>query len=149
MPFTFRDEENFRKDPPRASGAWTFLARILRPIMRTPVIKKYLSNLPAWHIGAISRFGQQQDHEKAVEVAIRALERFGQGQKSIPEFNKDDSWSFIMRLAVRNLQRCNKVAADEWQKLIQMAEDRTPRREGYDIAYSFLAFSRWKLQEKA
>lgn len=117
--------------------------------MRIPFIKKYLRDIPAWHIGAISRLEQQQDHEKAVEVAIRALERFGQERKSISEFDKDDSWWFIMRLAVRSLQRCEKNAAEKWKRLIQLAEDREPRLEGYDVAYSFLAFSRWKIQEKA
>jgi hypothetical protein len=95
--------------------------------------------------GMYFRCWKQEQFAEAAAIAIFALEKYRQTRFRFQgEMRHHHWWSFMTR-AVDALERCddNELKA----KVIHLAKDGPRPFEGYDVAYSHLAFSRWKARE--
>lgn len=150
MPLTARDNEEIRKKPlPRGTNIFGLTAFFLRPIMLLPPIRRYLSRTIGGITGAIGQCWRQGDYEKAARIAIFGLKKYRHKTDGVFGSMTHHHWWGFMQMATESLEQLRDVDSDIKAQLITLAEGGIPPFEGYDVAYSYLAFSRWRLREKA
>lgn len=144
MSLTSRDIEEIREREPfkRLSAFIRFLFPLIRPLVKVPLIYRYLSETPAGLWGSIFNCWKKQEYEKATQIAIYALEKYRNRGGDIDDY---DWWTF-MTLGVDSAKHIE--SEDLREKLIEYANTGIEPFEGYNVAYSYLEFSRWKYSAK-
>ena len=146
MPLSSRDIEEIEKAPlkePRLTGFLLFIFRIL---MKFPPTRKRMAESVGGLNGRIFRCWKRKEYEEATRIAIHALEKFrNKKSKILPFMNHHHWWQFMQH----GVDSANHIANEELRaKLMDCAKDGIEPFSGYDVAYSFLAFSRWMHESK-
>lgn len=138
-------EKVYAKPPkiPRFSGG--FIA-VLRLFMHIRPIRKWLSNTVGGLNGAIFECFKSNDYEKAAKIAVYALKRYRYKSSRLFPFAPHFHWWGFMKLAAQSLDRCE--SKDMRNDVIRMAREGIEPFGGYDVAYSFDRFSRWKFSDE-
>ena len=118
------------------------LAPLLRPLARLGFIKRRLDGTLGGRVGAISRCTTRGQHDKAADLAIKALKDYRHQPAGAWSLGGSDFWWMFMRLAAQSLEECGDQ--ESWDQVIELAKNGVEPFQGYDAASSFLAFSRWK-----
>lgn len=144
MSLNSRDIEEIQRKPfkePRFTGFFLSLVRLL---MKVPPIKKAIAESAGGLSGSIFRYWDAKNYEKAAEIAIYALEKYrNRTSKLMPYMDHHNWWGFMKH----GVDSARYVENDELRKkLIEYAEAGIEPYEGYDVAYSYLEFSRWMYQ---
>lgn len=137
-----RDYEETSKTAARSMAMVMVLAPLLRPLTRIGFIRRYLGRTTGGRVGAISRCAARGQHDKAVDLAFEALKDLRHQPAGIWFPGGAVFWWMFMRLATRSLEECDD--REKWDQAIELARNGVEPFHGYDVACSFLAFSRWK-----
>ena len=138
-------EKVYAKPPkiPRFSGA---IVAVLRLFTHIRPIRKWLSTTVGGLNGAIFQCFKSNDYEKAAKIAVYALKKHRYKTSRLVPFGPHFHWWVFMKLAAQSLDRCE--SKDMRDEVIRMARDGIEPFEGYDVAYAFDRFSRWKYSEE-
>ena len=144
MSLTSRDVEEIEREPfkePRFTG---FFVSIVRLLMKIPLFKKYISESSGGLSGRIFRYWESKDYESATKIAIHALEKYRNKKSKILPFMDHHNWWSFMKHGVDSAKH---IDSEELRsKLIEYANSGMEPYHGYDVAYSYLEFSRWAYQ---
>lgn len=111
-------------------------------LSRMGFVRRRLAKTAGARIGTISRYAERGEHEAAAALAIKALKDYRHQKETVWLPKGRDYWWMYMDLAASNLEKCDD--REKWEELIEMASNGIKPFQGYDVASSFLAFSRWK-----
>lgn len=142
MSLTSKDIEEIESKPFKEPRLIKILLTVLRPIAKIPPIKKLISESVGGLDGSIFRSWEKHEYEKATEIAIHALEKFRNRKSRFLPFMDHHNWWQFMKFGVDSASHINNEHLRE--KLVTYANAGIEPFEGYDVAYSYLAFSRWK-----
>ena len=145
MTLSSKDIEEIENKPfkePRGTG---LIIGFIRLLSKIPFIRRKLNNSMGGTAGRIFSCWEREDYKRATEISIEALERF-KNKKDLcgPDMSHHHWWSF-MKHGVDSAKHIEEK--DLKEQLIAMANEGLNPFEGYDVAYSFLEFSRWKYNE--
>lgn len=144
MSLTSKDIEEIEREPfkePRFTG---FFASIIRLLMKIPPFKKAISESVGGLSGSIFRYWESKDYEKATKIAIHALEKYRYKKSKITPYMDHHHWWRFMKHGVDSAKH---IEIEELRnKLVDYANTGIEPYEGYDVAYSYLEFSRWMYQ---
>jgi hypothetical protein len=146
MPPTKREYDENRALNARLWAIVKFLVPLAGPpvrlLWRIGPIGRLLRRTSGGRVGAISGHAKRGKHDKAAELAIETLKEY----RHVPEGrwgpSGRDYWWLFMQLAAENLEACGD--REKMDQIIEMSRDGVEPFEGYDVAASYLAFSRWK-----
>ena len=142
MSLSSRDMEEIEKKPFKEPWFTGIFIGIFRLIAKIPFIRRKLNNSIGGLSGNIFSCWEKQDYKKATEISIYALERFRcKKDRWFPDMMHHHWWSFVKH-GVDSAKHIDVQELNE--KLISLAKDGIEPFEGYDVAYSFLEFSRWE-----
>lgn len=145
MSLSSRDVEEIENEPlkePRFTG---FFVGVIRLLAKIPYVKKKLNNSSGGLAGSIFSSWESKDYKRATEISIYALERFRHKKdRLVPHMAHHNWWSF-MKHGVDSAKHIEDK--DLKDKLVTLASNGIEPFEGYDVAYSYLEFSRWEYQE--
>ncbi|MEL0585004.1 MAG: hypothetical protein AAES65_09040 [Candidatus Thiodiazotropha sp. (ex. Lucinoma kazani)] len=144
MSLTSRDIEEIEREPfkePRFTG---FFVSIVRLLMEIPPFKKAMSESVGGLSGSIFRCWESKDYEKAAKLAIHALEKYRNRKSKITPYMDHHNWWSFMKHGVDSAKHIENEECRN--KLIEYASTGIEPYEGYDVAYSYLEFSRWMYQ---
>jgi len=145
MSLSSRDVEEIESEPFKEPRFTKFFIWLIRQFARIPYIQNKINNSSGGLSGSIFRCWECNDYTKATNIAIHALERFRHKKdKLCPGMEHHNWWSF-MKHGVDSAKRIEDKELKE--KLIIFANDGITPFEGYDVAYSYLEFSRWRYRE--
>jgi len=142
MPLSSRDIEDIGCGPFKEPWFTKCFGGMLRLLLKIPPFKRYLLETAGGLSGSIFRCWKQKEFQEATEIAIHALQKFrNKKSKILPMMDHHHWWSF-MKLGVDSANNIENEELEE--KLITLATTGIEPIEGYNVAYSFLEFSRWK-----
>jgi len=145
MSLTSRDIEKIRKRPFKEPRFTAFFIWVIRLFSKIPYIRKKINNSAGGLSGSIFRCWSKKDYKKATEISIFALERFRNKKDWLgPDMQHHNWWQF-MKHGVDSAKNIDEPELKS--KLIIIADNGPKPYEGYDVAYSYLEFSRWKYQD--
>ena len=133
-----------RSKPPKALRFLEFFIKLLRPLFRIPPLNKYLSGTVGGLNGSIFNCQRKNEYEKATKIAIRGLEKYRHKKSKFSDVLDHHNWWRFMKYGVDSAGQIENKELVE--KLINLAKTGMEPFEGYDVAYSYLEFSRWKYQ---
>ena len=140
MPLNRKDHKEIEgrdiKNPPFAN----FFVSVLRHASRVPPIKKYLGETVGGLNGRIFKHWENSEFESATEVAIFGLEKYRNKKSKILPFMAHHHWWSLMKNGVYSAEQSEQPSSMD--KLIEIGVSGIKPLEGYDVAYSYLAFSR-------
>ena len=145
MPLTSRDIEKIRSKPLKAPPFTKFVVAVLRLVAKLPPVNRYISESVGGLSGRIFRCWEKREYEKATNIAIYALEKY-RNKTNNPVMDHHHWWSF-MKYGVDSAKYIENEELRE--KLIEYANTGIEPFEGYDVAYSYLEFSKWKHHSKS
>lgn len=119
-------------------AAW-LLGPVVKLLYRIGPFRRWAKGTVGGRVGAISRLAESGRHEEAAALAMEPLEASRQLSQSW-------EWWFLARMAAENLAASKD--REGMGRLMAMARDKAPPREGYAAAQALLAFSRCSYGEK-
>ncbi len=148
MSLTAKDHERILEKPGKARWVYAVVKWILvplfRPLLRIGFIRRYLGGTTGSRAGGIFACQRRGEHDKAADLAIQALKAHRQRPKGPGRFMHHHNWWQFMRYGVASLE--NSDDQDKRNLMIALAESGVEPFEGYNVAYAFLAFSRWQYE---
>ena len=144
MPLKSSDIERLERTPFKEPPFVKFLLAGLQLLITIPPIKKLLAESTGGLSGRIFRCWEKQEYEKATRIAIRALEKYRNKKSRFFYFMDHHDWWSFMTYGVDSAKHIKNEELRE--KLIQYANAGIEPFEGYDVAYSYLEFFRWKYE---
>jgi len=144
MPLSSRDIEDVERKPFKEPKFTKFFLTVFRLITKVPPIKKYLSETVGGFSGNIFRCWEKGEYENATKIAIRALGKYRNKKSKLLPFMDHHHWWSLMKHGVDSAKNIENINLRE--KLVEYANSGIEPFEGYDVAYSYLEFSRWKYQ---
>ncbi len=142
MALTSKDHEEIRSTPFKEPPFTGVALRLLRFICRIPWIKRRLNNTVGGLSGRIFRCMEDGEFNEAAAIAFYALEKYrNKNEERLGFMNHHHWWSF-MRHAVDSIEKGGN--SEQIDKAIKYGQEGIEPFEGYDVAYSFVAYSRWK-----
>jgi len=141
MSLTKKDIENIEQQPFKEPPFINSLEGLFQFISKIPFVKKYFQESIGGLHGNIFRHRDNNEYELSTEVALFALEKY-RNKKSLclQDMIHHHWWSF-MQLGVESATHTeNQMHKD---KLIDFANSGIEPFEGYNVAYSYLEFSKW------
>lgn len=146
MSLSRRDIEKIDSDSFKEPPFTGFFVGIIRLLQKIPPIRKYMSESYGGLLGTIFRCWDKHEYEKATHTAIFCLKKYrNHKSKFVPAMDHHYWWSF-MKHGVDSAKHIDNETLKE--NIMDLARSGIKPFEGYDAAYSFLEFSRWKYQEK-
>lgn len=150
MNLTARDREKITRKSGKSGLGLKVLIWSLKPLlwslMRIGLFRRSVGVTVGGRFGAIYGCQKRGEHGKAADLAINALKLFCHQQSGTMLLSASDFWWQFMRAAVVSLEKLDD--RDKREEVIALARDGVEPFEGYDVAYSFLAFARWKYQQR-
>jgi len=141
-----RDIEEINKRPFKEPWFAGFFVGIVRLLAKIPYIRNKINNSSGGLSGSIFSCWQKNDYKKATQISIYALELFRNKKDRLVPGMEHHTWWQFMKHGVDSAKHIEDTELKE--KLISLANDGIEPFEGYDVAYSYLEFSRWKYYEK-
>jgi len=136
--------ENIEQKPFKEPPFMNFFVGLTGLISKIPFIKSSIQESSGGLYGKIFRHRDNNDYELATEVALFALEKY-RNKKSffLEDMIHHDWWSF-MQLGVEYAT----ITDNQMHKntLMDLANSGMEPFEGYNVAYSYLEFSKWSYQ---
>lgn len=142
MPLSSRDIENIHSQPSKEPAFGNIFLAFFRLLSKIPFISDFFMETSGGIAGRIFRFQAHDKHHAAAELAIHALNKF-RNKKSLFLKNMEhhDWWGF-MKYGVESARTLDDNELRE--KYIDLANNGIEPYEGYDVAFSYNEFSRWK-----
>ena len=142
MPHTFKDIESIEHKPIATPWFGDALVALLRLLAFIPVARRYLLETAGGLLGRIFACSNNEDYEEAARIALRALGKYRHRKSRLLPFMVHHHWWTFMRHGVASARMIEDIEVRK--KFIDFANTGIPPLEGYDVAYSFLEFSRWR-----
>ena len=142
MTLFWSDYKRMKADPYEPPPGLDLVIAAFRPVGRIPVVREYLEETFAGTVGRINGMMELGRYADAYAIAVDGLTRFREPGSS---FLYPDGFWFIMRLAVDSLEKLPSSQSRE--SLIFRARNGPEPFAGYDVAYTFCAFARWRYAE--
>jgi hypothetical protein len=142
MSLKSRDIEEIEGKPFKEPPFTKFLVASIQLLAKIPPIKKRMAESVGGLSGRIFRCWEKQEYEKATRIAIQALEKYRNKKSRIFHFMDHHNWWSFMKYGVDSVRHIKNEELRE--RLIQYANAGIEPFEGYDVAYSYLEFFRWK-----
>lgn len=148
---TARDREKILRKPSKVGVVLMVLVRVLKPVLwpltQIGPIRRYLGGTIGGRFGSIYGCQKRGDHAKAADLAVQALKKFRYQRPGVVVLGGADFfWWQYMYAAVVSLDKLEDQ--DQRDELIELARNGIEPFEGYDVAYAFLTFARWKYQQR-
>ena len=140
MPLNRNDHKEIEGQDIKTPPFTNFLVSVLRYATRFPIFKKYLSESIGGLNGRIFKHWENHEYENAIEVAIFGLEKYKNKKSKILPFMIHHHWWSLMKNGVYSAEQSEKLSSID--RLIEIGVTGIKPFEGYDVAYSYLAFSR-------
>jgi len=141
-----RDIERIEQEPFNEPPFTKFFVGMLRLISKAPIISKYLNESIGGINGRIFRHQRNKEYKEATEVALFGLEKYRHKKSLFLSFMDHHHWWQLMKHGVDSAS--NTDNADLKDQLIKYAVTGIEPFEGYDVAHSYLEFSKWKYKVK-
>ncbi len=146
MSLTRKEIEEIEQKPFKEPPLTNFFVGTIRLLSKIPPIKKYLNESIGGLSGRIFRYWEKKEYEKATKVALFALEKYrNKKSKFLPFMDHHHWWSFV-KYGVDSAKYTEDI--EHRNILIKYATSGIEPFEGYDVAYSYLEFSRWQYQKQ-
>ncbi len=147
MSNTSRDVESRAGKPFKEPRFTNFFVALIRLLEKIPAIRKYSNESYGGLHGAIFHNWDIKNYEKATRIAIFGLKKHRNKKSKIlpPAIDHHDWWS-LMRDGVDSARHISNSGLKE--NLIEQARSGPKPFDGYDVAFSFLEFSKWKYEEQ-
>ncbi len=142
MSLRSRDIEEIEREPFKEPPFTKLFVSMIRLLAKVPLVKKYISESVGGLSGRIFRCWEAQEYENATQIAIHALEKYRNKKSRFLPFMDHHHWWSFMKYGVDSAKCIENEELRE--KLIEYANTGIEPFEGYDVAYSYLEFSRWK-----
>jgi len=142
MSLTSKDIEAIKSKPFKEPRLTKTLLAVLRPLVKIPPIKKLIAESAGGLSGRIFRLQEKKEYEEATQVAIYALVKYRNKKSRFLPFMDHHNWWQFMKYGVDSASHMNNENLRE--KLVTYANAGIAPFEGYDVAYSYLEFSRWR-----
>ena len=146
MSLTRKDIEDIEHKPFKEPPFTNFFVSTIRLLSKIPPIKKYLNESIGGLSGRIFRHWENNEYEEATKVAIFGLEKYRNKKSLILPFMDHHHWWSLMKHGADSATKSDNAALIE--KLIEYAISGIEPFDGYDVAHSYLEFSKWKYQTK-
>ena len=148
---TAREREKALGKPSKVGFVLTLLKWALMPVvwplLRIGPVRRYLGGTIGGRFGAIYSRQKRGNHAEAADLAVQALKKFRYQRPGILGFSQAEFfWWQFMQAAVVSLDKYEDP--DRRDEVIELARMGIEPFEGYDVAYSFLAFARWRYQQR-
>ncbi len=144
MSLTRKDVEDIEREPFKEPPFTSFFISLLRLLSKIPPIKKYLNESIGGLNGRIFRLWKTKEYEEATKVAIFGLEKYRRRKSKMLPFMDHHHWWQLMKHGAESATNSDNQELRD--KLIDYAISGIEPFEGYDVAYSYLEFSKWKYQ---
>ncbi|MDH5434913.1 MAG: hypothetical protein OEY19_13300 [Gammaproteobacteria bacterium] len=142
MPFSRKEIKEIERKPFKKPPFTNFFVHMLRLISKISPIKRYLRETIGGLYGRIFRLWETEEYEEATKVAIFSLEKYRHKNTSENHFH----WWQFMKHGVDSATKTDNQKLKD--KLIEYAISGIEPFKGYDVAYSYLEFSKWQHQIK-
>jgi len=147
MSLTYRDVESIDKKPFKEPRFTKFFMVLLRLLKKIPVFRKYASESYGGLEGAIFHCWDRGDYDRATRIAIFGLKKHRNRKgKILPPEIYHGYWWTLMKIGADSARHISNAHLKK--SIIDQANLGIEPFEGYDVAYSFLEFSKWKYEEK-
>lgn len=141
-----RDIEGIEQEPFKEPPFTNFFVGVLRFILKVPILKKRLRESIGGLSGRIFRHWENNEYEEATDVALFALEKYRNKKSKLLPFMLHHHWWRFVKHGVDSATKTE--SSEKRKKLINFANSGIEPFEGYDVAYSYLEFSRWEYVNK-
>ena len=142
MSLKSRDIEEIERKPFKEPPFTKFFVTAIKLLAKIPPIKKRIAESVGGLSGSIFSCWEKQEYEKATQIAIHALEIYRIKKSRFLPFMDHHHWWSFMKHGVDSAKHTKNGELQE--KLVEYANAGIEPFEGYDVAYSYLEFSRWK-----
>ena len=147
MALTSKDHEEIRSTPFKEPPLTGVALSVLRLVSRIPWIKKRLNDSIGGLNGRIFRHRDNGEFREAVNIGFYALEKYRNKNEGRLGFMKHHNWWSFMRHTVENIEKSGE--SEHVEKAIAYGQEGIEPFEGYDVAYSFTAYSRWRYRSQS
>jgi hypothetical protein len=142
MSLKSRDIEELERKPFKEPPFARFLVASIQLLAKILPIKERMAESVGGLSGRIFRCWEKQEYEKATQIAIHALEKYRNKKSRFFYFMDHHNWWSFMKYGVDSAKHIKNEELRE--RLVQYANAGIKPLEGYDVAYSYLEFFRWK-----
>jgi hypothetical protein len=144
MSLTRKDIEEIERKPFKEPLFTNFFVSMLRFLSKIPPVKRYLNESIGGLNGRIFRLWEAKDYEEATKVAIFGLGKYRHKKSKMLPFMDHHHWWQLMKHGVDSAKNTDKQELKD--KLIDYAISGIEPLEGYDVAHTYLEFSKWHYQ---
>lgn len=144
MSLTSKDIEEIERKPFKEPPFSRFMITLVRLFARNPTISRYISESMGGLSGRIFRCWEKENYEEASRIAIHALEKYRNKKSKLLPFMDHHHWWRFMKHGVDSARMIENKEIQG--KLVQYANSGIEPFEGFDVAYSYLQFSKWEYQ---
>ena len=145
MSLTSKDIEEIEGRPFVEPRFTKIALSIVKVAMRIPPIRVAVGNSVGGLSGKIFQAWAKNDFKSATDISIYALERYRNKKSWLLPIMDHHFWWRFMKHGVDSVKRIDDSGLRE--RFIEIAKTGIAPFEGYDVAYSFLEFSRWRYQQ--
>ena len=142
MPLKSRDIEEIEGKPFKEPLFTKIFVASIQLLAKIPPIKKYMAESVGGFSGSIFSCWEKREYEKATQIAIHALEKYRNKKSRLFHFMSHHHWWSFMQYGVDSARHIKNEELRE--RLVQYANEGIEPFAGYDVAYSYLEFSRWR-----
>lgn len=146
MPLTKKEIEGIEQEPFKEPPFTNFFVGALQLFSKIPPIKKYLNESIGGLSGRIFRHWENNQNEEATEVALFALSKYRNKKIKLFPFMVHHHWWSFVKFGADSATKTKNT--EQQNKLIDFANSGIEPFEGYDVAHSYLEFSKWKYQNE-
>lgn len=147
MSLTSRDVEEITNKSSKEPRFTSFFVALLRLLEKIPAFRKHSAESYGGLHGAIYHNWDRGDYVKATRIAIFGLKKHRHKKsRFLPPAIDHSYWWSLMRDGADSARHISNSELKE--TLIDQALLGPKPFEGYDVAFSFLEFSKWKYEER-
>jgi hypothetical protein len=145
MSLTRKDIEEIERKPFKEPPFTNFFVSMLRFLSKIPPVKRYLNESIGGLSGRIFRLWETKEYEEATKVAIFGIEKYRHKKSKTLPFMDHHHWWQLMKHGVDSAKNTDNQELKD--KLIEYAVSGIEPFEGYDVANTYLEFSKWQYQK--
>ncbi len=146
MALTSKDREEIETAPFKEPAFTGVVLHVLRFLGHIPWLKAKLNDTVGGLNSQIFRCWEAARYEEAVNIALYALDKYRDNNNGSLGFMNHHHWWSFMRYAVKSIEKSGDLG--NMKQTLERAREGIEPFEGYDVAFSFVAFSLWKFKEE-